>query len=315
MNRCPITYEDCGEARYSMKGLRKLSRSLSRLKTFPYTAERQRQEAVIRAGKMSIQGIQPKLSARLNASAASFEVVDKGGRYILKPQHVTYPELPENEDMTMRLAELVGIDVPLHGMIYSEDGSLTYFIRRFDRVGRNLKLALEDFAQLAQKDRETKYRFSMEKLVPLLDYCTFPMVERAELLKRCLFNYLVGNEDMHLKNYSLISRDGETKLSPAYDFLNTAATFLALGKPFDDIEEVALPLKGKKRGLTRSLWIDYFAHERLEMNDVIIGDLLRELADVLPALDAMLSRSFLSSRLVDLYRQVLEHRAGVLGLA
>ena len=91
MNRCPITYEDCGEARYSMKGLRKLSRSLSRLKTFPYTAERQRQEAVIRAGKMSIQGIQPKLSARLNASAASFEVVDKGGRYILKPQHVTYP--------------------------------------------------------------------------------------------------------------------------------------------------------------------------------------------------------------------------------
>lgn len=315
MNRCPITYEDCGEARYSMKGLRKLSRSLSRLKTFPYTAERQRQEAVIRAGKMSIQGIQPKLSARLSASAASFEVVDKGGRYILKPQHDTYPELPENEDMTMRLAELVGIDVPLHGMIYSEDGSLTYFIKRFDRVGRNLKLALEDFAQLAQKDRETKYRFSMEKLVPLLDYCTFPMVERAELLKRCLFNYLVGNEDMHLKNYSLISRDGETKLSPAYDFLNTAAASLALGKPFDDIEEVALPLKGKKRGLTRSLWIDYFAHECLEMNDVIIGDLLRELADVLPALDAMLSRSFLSSRLVDLYRQVLEHRAGVLGLA
>lgn len=314
MNRCPITYEESGAERYSRSGLRRLSQRLTLLNDFPYSAETQRREAVVRAGKMSIQGIQPKLSARLNAARGVFEICDKDGRYILKPQHAVYPELPQNEDLTMRLAKAVGIETPLHGMIWCQDGSLTYFIKRFDRLSHRAKLAVEDFAQLAGKDRESKYRFSMEKIVPLLDYCTFPAIQRAEFFKRCVFNYLVGNEDMHLKNFSLITRDGRTELSPAYDFLNTTIAYQAMGKPLRDIEEIALTLAGKKKGLTRSIWMDDFAAERLALNPKIISDLLSRFSAVLPGWKSQIEHSFLSDGQKTLYLDLLDTRCGVLGI-
>ena len=87
MNRCPITYELCGNKLYSEKGLRLLSRDLKNLKLFPYSAEEQVSEAVARASKMSIQGVQPKLSARLSIKDEIFEVVDRKGTFILKPQN------------------------------------------------------------------------------------------------------------------------------------------------------------------------------------------------------------------------------------
>jgi hypothetical protein len=140
----------------------------------------------------------------LNIKNGFFEIVDLNGKYILKPQHPYFPELPQNEDLTMRLAATIGIEVPLHGMVWSKDNSLTYFIKRFDRKGQHDKVAVEDFSQLAGLGRETKYNYSMEKVVKIIDtYCTFPAIEKAELLKRVLFNFLVGNEDMHLKNYSV----------------------------------------------------------------------------------------------------------------
>jgi serine/threonine-protein kinase HipA len=133
---------------------------------------------------MSVQGIQPKLSATLNVSRQRFEVVDIGGHYILKPQNPQFPQLPENEDLSMRLAGAAGIDVPLHGLVYSKDGSFTYFIKRFDRIGRNKKLAVEDFAQLFGLSRETKYDASMEKVAAVIEkYCTFPALEKIKLFR------------------------------------------------------------------------------------------------------------------------------------
>ncbi|MCK9280084.1 MAG: HipA domain-containing protein [Melioribacteraceae bacterium] len=91
----------------------------------------------------------------------------------------------ENEDLTMKMGAAAGIEIPIHGMVYSKEGSLTYFIKRFDRFGRGNKLAVEDFAQLAGKSRDTKYEYSMEKIVTLLDiFCTFPLLEiRKQILK------------------------------------------------------------------------------------------------------------------------------------
>ncbi len=109
MNHCPITYAPCGDNRYSEAGLRLLSPELTSLKDLEYTAEEQRIEAYNRASKMSIQGVQPKLSAKLNIKEGKFDIVDKGGRYILKPQHHLYPEMPENEDLTMKLAAEIGL--------------------------------------------------------------------------------------------------------------------------------------------------------------------------------------------------------------
>lgn len=314
MNLCPITYEPCGDEAYSRAGLRSLSPNLERLHVFGYDALQQRREAVIRAGRISIQGVQPKLSVRLDAKAGAFVVVDGGGRFVLKPQHDTYPNLPENEGLTMHLAKLAGIEVPVTGLVRCADGSWSYFVRRFDRTGHSDKLAVEDFAQLAGLSRDTKYDFSMERLVRLLDaYCTFPAVEKVKFLRRGLFNFLVGNEDMHLKNFSLITRNGKVELAPAYDYLSTTVAFLALGRPIETIEESALPLRGKQRKLVGKDWIGYFAKERLELPNKVIDGVRKGLLGATPAWLERIAESFLPSDQKECYCSLLYQRLAALG--
>jgi serine/threonine-protein kinase HipA len=307
MSRCPITYEEVTPGkRYSTEGLRKLSRQLRNLRDLPYSAEEQRREAVARAAKMSIQGVQPKLSARLNIAEETFEVVDSGGHYILKPQ-IDYPEVPENEDLTMRLAQMSGIEVPLHGLIYAKDGSRTYFIRRFDRSAKHGKLPVEDFAQLSGKTRETKYDSSMEQVALIVErFCTFPLVEKRKLFRLALFNFLVGNEDMHLKNFSLIRREGKIELSPAYDLVNTT---IALPRA---TEEIALPLGGRKKNLGRHLLVDYFGTERLGLTTKVIGDVLSELASSVTRWEEWILKSFLSETMQRKYIDLVSTRRSIL---
>lgn len=308
MKTCPITYEEfTGGTRYSPKGLRRLSPQLKDLKDLPFSAEEQRQEAIARATKMSVQGVQLKLSALLNVKECSFDIVDIGGRYILKPPSVLYKEIPENEDLTMRLASSAGIEVPFHGLVYSKDGSRTYFIKRFDRTGRKEKLPVEDFAQLSGKNRETKYDSTMEQVAGVIEhYCTFPLVEHLKLFKLTLVSYLVGNEDMHLKNFSVIRREGKIELSPAYDLLSTTIEVK------NATEEIALPIRGRKRNLSRTLLIDYFARERLGLTAASIGSVLEELESGFAGWEALIGRSFLSSEMKEKYRSLLSHRRGIL---
>ena len=111
MSRCPITYEELKGGKYSLKGLRKLSPKLKFLNVFPYSADDQVREAIARAAKMSIQGVQPKLSVRLNVRNETFEIVDTGGRYILKPQTQNFREVPENEDATFSISQYCSINI------------------------------------------------------------------------------------------------------------------------------------------------------------------------------------------------------------
>jgi serine/threonine-protein kinase HipA len=303
MKRCPITYEPCGDQKYSPKGLKLLSTNLKGLQDIPLTQEDQLKEAASRAIKMSIQGVQPKLSAKLKIKEERFEIVDRGGEYILKPQNSYYPELPENEDLTMKLAKLIGIEIPIHGMVYSKDNRLTYFIKRFDRYGKNKKLSVEDFAQLAGKTRDTKYEFSMEKIATLLDqYCTFPILEKIKLFRLTLFNYLVGNEDMHLKNYSIISRKDKVELSPAYDLLNTTIASKNV------TEEIALPISGKKSKLTSNILIKYWGIERLQLNDTVISQTIGNIKNIQSKWEELINISFLSTAMKEKYFDLLNER-------
>lgn len=308
---CPITYTVIkpGE-KYSIAGLRKLSPKLNYLQDFPYTLEQQIIEARKRANKMSIQGVQPKLSAILNIKKQIFELCDNGGTYILKPQNKEYPELPQNEDLTMRMAAGI-IEVPLHGLVYCADGTFTYFIKRFDRIARGNKIPLEDFAQLAGVTRDTKYDFSMEKIIPIIDkYCTFPAIEKTKFLTRIIFNYLVGNEDMHLKNYSLITRGDIIQLAPAYDFINTT---IAIGIN-QTKEEIALPLHGKKSNLTRKDIIDYYGVQKLELKPEVINQVLTIFRESIPKWRDLIESSFLSHRSKEEYNTVLDKRMKALAL-
>ncbi|MBU2445229.1 MAG: HipA domain-containing protein [Bacteroidetes bacterium] len=309
MNICPITYQLCGDAKYSNKGLKLLSRNLAHLNDLSLTQEEQLREAAVRADKMSIQGVQPKLSAKLNVKEEIFDIVDRGGEYILKPQNSFYPELPENESLTMKLAELIDIEVPVRGMVYSSDGKFTYFIKRFDRYGKNKKRSVEDFAQLAGKSRDTKYDYSMEKLVNIIDtFCTFPAIEKVKLFRFTVFNFLIGNEDMHLKNFSLITRDNKVGLSPAYDLLNTTIIVS------NALEEIALPLAGKKRNLNLKILIDYFGKERLNLNYKIISQVLDKIKSAFDDWEKMITNSFLSSPVREKYFELVKARREIIGL-
>ncbi len=307
MNFCPITYQPCGSNKYSEEGLKLLSVNLKDLNDLPLTQEEQLKEAAIRAVKMSIQGVQPKLSARFSPSQSSFIIVDAGGNYILKPQNNYYPQLPENEDLTMKLAEKAGLEVPFHGMLYSKDGKLTYFIKRFDRYGRNRKYSLEDFAQLSGNSRDTKYDYSMEKLKDiLLNYCTFPVVEFPKLFRLTLFNFLVGNEDRHLKNYSLITKDNKVELSPFYDLINTTITLPKVQ------EEIALPLMGKKKNLTGKILIDYYGKERLKINEKVVNQICEDIKRSFADWNNLISKSFLSDDMKEKYSDLIAKRFSIL---
>ena len=310
MNYCRITYQPCGNAAYSPKGLGLLSKNLTQLNDLPFSADEQRRDAVSRMEKMSIQGVQPKLSALLNVRQQGFEIADIGGTFILKPQNADFPNLPENEAITMAMAAKVGIEVPITGLIGSIDGSFTYFIRRFDRLTKGRKLATEDFTQLLGYKRETKYDASMEKLADVIEqFCTFPALEKEKLFKVVLFNFLIGNEDAHLKNFTLITRQNKVELSPAYDLLNS--TIVLRGS---QIEELALPLAGKKRKISRSLWVDYYGKTRLKLSDKTISNVLTALQSAIPEWLQLIEISFLPDNLKEKYRALLLKRVEILGL-
>ena len=190
---CPITLRmhDGNTSVFSPEGLRTLEPRLKALAPLNLTHEEQLKQARLRVDKMSIQGVQPKLSAVLRVSAGSFEVVDTGGRFILKPNPLPYEEVPANESLTMTMAAAVGIDVPPHGLLPAIDGSWVYVVRRFDRTGRKGRFHVEDFAQLSGATRDAKYDSTIERVIGLVDeFCTFPQLEKQKLALRLLFCFL-----------------------------------------------------------------------------------------------------------------------------
>lgn len=302
VRRCPLTYVPLEEGRYSRKGLRHLAAGLKDLSVGLTTAQLL-EEAAARSPKMSIQGVQPKVSAMLDVKQGRFVPVDVGGTYILKPQVPSYRQVPENEDLTMRLGALAGLDVPPHGLVYTDDGALCYFVARFDRTPTG-KRAMEDFAQLLGRARETKYDSSMERVAGVLErYCTNPVREKARLLRYTLVAFLTGNEDAHLKNFSLVTDGPIVQLSPAYDLVNT--TLLLDGAT----EELALPLNGRKRALTRAMLLKYFARERMGLSARIVEQIERELQAILPVWDELITHSFLTPERQQRYRALVQERS------
>jgi len=251
--------------------------------------------------------MQPKLSAILQAKTGEFEIVDIGGKFILKPQHHIFKETPENEDLSMRIASTAGIEVPLHGLLHCIDDSMTYFIKRFDRVGHKDKVDVEDFSQLLNLDRSVKYKSSMEKVASVIDtYCTFPFIEKTKLFTRTVVNFLIGNEDMHLKNFSMITRDNKIELTPAYDFINS---WIVLDKPS---EEIALPLDGKKNNLRRKDFVEYYAIQRLKLPASIVNEQLGRIEKNLKRWEELISISFLSDDMKEQYFNLLQKRSKTL---
>lgn len=302
MKRCPLTYELLeNDLRYSAKGLKKLSRNLKNLKDFGYSPEDQIKLAAENRNKISIAGVQPKLSLKLSVVDEEFVITEKRGNFILKPPQKLYEDLPANEDVTMRLAAIAEIEVPLHGLIYNIDSSLSYLIKRFDREGIK-RIAQEDFSQLESLTRDTKYEGSMEKIAKTIEeFSTFPELEKIKLFRLVIFNFLTGNEDAHVKNFSLITRDDKVELSPAYDLVNT--TIIITAK-----EEIALPLRGKKSNLKKDDLLVYYGKEYLKLSEKVIEKEIARFENCLGEWIDLLNISFLSEKMRAKYIELLKSR-------
>lgn len=302
MNKCLITYAPC-EGDYSKEGLMLLNKNLTTITPLQFTQSELRTEALAISDKISIQGMQPKLSAHLNTKEGKFEIVAKHGTYIVKVQVPDRPLIPENEDLTMKLAKSIGIEVPLHGLVRAKDESLNYFIKRFDRYSQKSKYAVEDFAQLAEMSIDAKYNASTESLIPIIQqYCTFPAVELVKLFRIIVFSFMVGNEDLHLKNLSLITRKGRIYLSPAYDLVNSTI-ILKRTK-----EELALPILGSKARFKPFHFKEYLGLERMGLQKSVIDKVFQELYDARASWNVLVEQSFLSEELKADYLKVLDNR-------
>jgi len=162
---------------------------------------------------------------------------------------------------------------------------------------------LEDFAQLSNATRNTKYNSSMEQIVSIIDeFCTFPILEKIKLFRRILFNFLIGNEDMHLKNFSLITRNRKVELSPAYDLLNTTIALPNL------IEEIALPIGGKKNKINHHDVIDYLGKERMKIPSKKIEEEIERIFSCYLEWEKLIEISFLSETMKEKYNILVQDR-------
>jgi serine/threonine-protein kinase HipA len=226
------------------------------------------------------------------------------GEFILKPPSQYYPQMPETEDLTMHLAELCKIATVPHALIPLASGELAYITRRIDRSGGG-KIHMEDFCQLSELLTEDKYRSSMERVGKLVgQLSSFPGLNLFNLFELTLFNFITGNNDMHLKNFSLIDRRGDWQLSPAYDLLNVNLV------NEQDNEESALTIAGKKRRLKRQDFIQLGTS--YDLNETQIRNAFGNILDREKELSDFIEKSFLTDAFKEQYREILKDRCQVL---
>ena len=212
-------------------------------------------EAQKLAGKLSISGVQPKLSMRLDGDRLI--PVAQGGQFILKPQTQDFAELPQNEYLCMSMGQSFGLRIAPCLLLELADGTPAFVVKRFDRYkkGRRVeKLACEDMQQIL--GGPDKYAGSHEQIAQVVRrHCTFSPLELQRLFELTIFNFAIGNGDAHRKNFSLLtSVDGTIALSPAYDLVSSRLAIPA------EKEELALTVNGKRSQLQRADFIAFADH-------------------------------------------------------
>lgn len=251
----------------------------------------------------SLTGVQPKLSLNLHKHEGGnrLTIVGLWGDFIFKPQTEAYPELPENEDLTMHMAEAARIRVVPHSLIRLADGSLGYITRRIDRTKKGEKIDMEDFCQLTLHPTEYKYKSSYEQIAKTIaNFSSMPKLDLVNYMQVQLFSFVTGNNDMHLKNFSLYRPKRLYQLTPAYDLLN-----VAIANPKDK-EELALPLNGKKSRLKLADFLKASASMGIDEN--VTMQLISSMMSALPAWTELINNSFLSEEMKEAYLELINKR-------
>jgi serine/threonine-protein kinase HipA len=256
---------------------------------------------------VAVPGVQPKLSLTLvkdvlaDGNNVRLTVVGAlGGNYILKPPHADYPEMPQNEHVTMRMAAHFGIQVVPSSLIRLSSGEIAYITRRIDRTPNDEKIHMLDMFQILEAF--DKYKGSMERVgKAIANYASNTLLDLSNFFELTIFCFLTGNNDMHLKNFSLIAKDNDTwGLAPAYDLLNVTIVNL------DDKEELALTLNARKTKLNRARFEDF--GKGLGLNARQIARTFSRLIKNYELALHLLEQSFLSDEYKEKYRILLAER-------
>ncbi|HNY44060.1 MAG: HipA domain-containing protein [Bacteroidota bacterium] len=255
---------------------------------------------------ITVPGVQPKLSLSFIKDVLKDETNGRltvlgamGGNYILKPQNKVYPQMPENEHLSMRMAELCGISVVPSSLIRLKSGELSYITKRIDRTQTGQKIHMLDMFQILEAF--DKYKSSVEKIGrALAKHSANTVLDLLRLFEIVVFSYLTGNNDMHLKNFSMILKNEEWNLSPAYDLLN-----VNLHLP-EDNEEFALTINGKKRKLTKSDFVNLGL--KLQLTEKQISNTFDRFIKAENIMKQEISNSFLSTENQMKYIDLLEVR-------
>ena len=252
---------------------------------------------------ISVPGVQAKLSMSLIKEAGKqadnrLTVVGAlGGQYIFKPPSEHYPEMPANEHVTMRIAEAYGIRVAPSSLVKLASGELSYITKRVDRTAQGGKIHMLDMFQITEAF--DKYKSSMEKVGRALHkYSSNTLLDKIFFFELAVFCFLTGNNDMNLKNFSMIESQSGWVLAPAYDLLN-----VSIVNP-DDTEELALTLDGKKKKLKRNDF-EQLGND-LGLTNKQIKGVFRRMAKNKPKAMEWVSKSFLSDEMKEAYKNVLE---------
>ena len=269
----------------------------------PYTLDQMNElaQSVVERS-IAVPGVQPKLSLSLvkEAQDQRLTVVGAlGGKYIFKPPSLEFPEMPQNEHITMLLAEYMKIKKVPSSLIRLKSGELSYITKRIDRKNNGSKIHMLDMFQITEAF--DKYKSSMEKIGKAIgEFSSNTLLDKLIFFEITIFSFITGNNDMHLKNFSMIEGNSGWVLAPAYDLLN-----VSIVNP-DDLEELALTLSGKKSKFVKNHFDDF---------GISLGLTKRQIEGVYKRFDKnkkgmieIIKNSFLSKKMQLDYIELLEER-------
>ncbi|UYW02449.1 HipA domain-containing protein [Flavobacterium agricola] len=252
--------------------------------------------------RLALTGVQPKISLSLSGEKGNkrLTLVGLWGDYILKPQSKEFAFMPEVEDLTMHLAKTFKIVTAQHALIRTSTNELAYITKRFDRI-KGTKIHVEDLCQLSQLLTEQKYKSSYERVGKIIrHYATNSGLDSINYFRLVLFCFLTGNNDMHLKNFSLIHSENGILLSPAYDLLNVNLLY-----PKDD-EELALTLNGRKSRIKRADF-DKLA-DNIGISEIVRNNIYKDFSKQANKVEDLINRSFLNNTYKQEYFKIFKSK-------
>lgn len=257
------------------------------------------------AQRIIITGVQPKLSMGFTKIAAEERLTIVGalhGRYILKPPYSAYPQMPELEALCMLMTQACGIETVPFLLLPLKGGELAYLTRRIDRNEKREKFAMEDACQFTERLTEHKYRGSYEQIAKrIIAYSKNPIKDVVHFYEQVIVSFLIGNNDMHLKNFSLIAKESNAyELTPAYDMI--AAQLLLP----DDVDDLALNLNGKKRKLKRGDFNETML--KAHMPEKAIENLWKRIEKGMSEWSGLIDHSFLSEERKESFKELINDK-------